>query len=47
MNDERFDARIHFHGYNDTGRWGIDLSTTPFLSQLDPVEKEDPAAEPV
>lgn len=51
MNDARFDARIHYHGYNDTGRWGVDLSTEPFLSQLNPVEQKirllnrfDPAA---
>ena len=51
MNDARFDARIHYHGYNDTGRWGVDLSTEPFLSQLNPVERKirllnrfDPAA---
>jgi len=51
MNDARFDARIHYHGYNDTGRWGVDLSTAPFLSQLNPVERKirllnrfDPAA---
>jgi hypothetical protein len=40
MNDARFDARIHYHGYNDTGRWGVDLSTAPFLSQLNPVESK-------
>jgi hypothetical protein len=51
MNDARFDARIHYHGYNDTGRWGVDLSTEPFLSKLNPVERKirllnrfDPAA---
>ena len=26
LNDARFDARLHYHGYNDTGRWGADLS---------------------
>jgi hypothetical protein len=40
MNDARFDARLHYHGYNDTGRWGVDLSTAPFLSQLNPVEQK-------
>ncbi len=40
MNDARFDARIHYHGYNDTGRWGVDLSTEPFLSKLNPVEQK-------
>jgi hypothetical protein len=40
MNDARFDARLHYHGYNDTGRWGVDLSTEPFLSQLNPVERK-------
>ena len=51
MNDARFDARIHYHGYNDTGRWGADLSSQAFLSQLNPVERKirllnrfDPAA---
>jgi hypothetical protein len=51
MNDARFDARIHYHGYNDTGRWGVDLSTEPFLSEVNPVERKirllnrfDPAA---
>lgn len=40
MNDARFNARLHYHGYNDTGRWGVDLSTEPFLSQLNPVERK-------
>jgi len=40
MNDARFDARLHYHGYNDTGRWGVDLSTEPFLSALNPVERK-------
>jgi len=40
MNDARFDARIHYHGYNDTGRWGVDLSTEPFLSEVNPVERK-------
>ena len=51
MNDARFDARLHYHGYNDTGRWGVDLSTEPFLSVINPVLKKtrllnqfDPAA---
>jgi len=51
LNDARFDARIHYHGYNDTGRWGVDLSTAPFLSKINPVEQKirllnrfDPAA---
>jgi len=38
MNDARFDARLHYHGYNDTGRWGVDLSTEPFLKEMNPVE---------
>jgi hypothetical protein len=33
MNDARFDARIHCHGYNDTGMWGVDLSSKPFLEE--------------
>jgi hypothetical protein len=48
MNDARFDARLHYHGYNDTGRWGADLSKQTFLM---PVERKirllnqfDPAA---
>jgi hypothetical protein len=51
MNDARFDARLHYHGYNDTGRWGVDLSTAPFLAAINPVERKirllnrfDPAA---
>lgn len=40
LNDARFDARIHYHGYNDTGRWGVDLSTAPFLSEINPVERK-------
>jgi hypothetical protein len=51
MNDARFDARLHYHGYNDTGRWGADLSTDAFLSKQNPVERKirllnqfDPAA---
>ena len=51
LNDARFDARIHYHGYNDTGAWGVDLSSAAFLSKLNPVEQKirllnrfDPAA---
>jgi len=51
VNDARFDARIHYHGYNDTGAWGVDLSTKPFLDTINPVEEKirllnrfDPAA---
>jgi hypothetical protein len=51
LNDARFDARIHYHGYNDTGRWGVDLSTASFLDAINPVERKirllnrfDPAA---
>lgn len=51
MNDARFNARLHYHGYNDTGRWGADLSTDAFLSKQNPVERKirllnqfDPAA---
>jgi hypothetical protein len=51
LNDARFDARLHYHGYNDTGRWGADLSQQPFLSSQVPVESKirllnqfDPAA---
>ena len=51
MNDARFGARIHYHGYNDTGRWGVNLAGEAFLKQLNPVEQKirllnrfDPAA---
>jgi hypothetical protein len=51
MHDALFDARLHYHGYNDTGRWGRDLSSEPFLSVINPVERKirllnqfDPAA---
>ena len=40
MNDARFNARLHYHGYNDTGRWGTDLSTDAFLSKQTPVERK-------
>lgn len=40
LNDARFDARIHYHGYNDTGRWGVDLSSSPFLDEINPVERK-------
>lgn len=40
MNDARFNARIHYHGYNDTGRWGANLAGDAFLSQLNPVEQK-------
>lgn len=40
LNDARFNARLHYHGYNDTGRWGVDLSSTPFLSKINPVERK-------
>jgi len=40
LNDARFNARLHYHGYNDTGRWGIDLSSAAFLSKIDPVESK-------
>jgi hypothetical protein len=42
---------LHYHGYNDTGRWGADLSGAPFLAKINPVEQKirllnrfDPAA---
>lgn len=51
MNDARFNARLHYHGYNDTGRWGADLSGAAFLAKINPVEQKirllnrfDPAA---
>ena len=51
LNDARFDARIHYHGYNDTRTGRVDLSTKPFLDVIDPVEEKirllnqfDPAA---
>ena len=41
MNDARFDARIHYHGYNDAGgAWGVDLSSQPFLDAINPVEEK-------
>jgi hypothetical protein len=40
LDDARFDARLHYHGYNDTGQWGVDLSTEPFLSSQNPVERK-------
>jgi len=51
MHDALYDARLHYHGYNDTGRWGRDLSSEQFLSVINPVERKirllnqfDPAA---
>lgn len=51
LHDALYDARLHYHGYNDTGRWGTDLSGEPFLSVINPVEEKirllnqfDPAA---
>jgi hypothetical protein len=51
LNDARFDARIHYHGYNDTGAWGADISSQKFLDTINPVEEKirllnsfDPAA---
>ncbi|HVU45132.1 MAG TPA: hypothetical protein VHD85_03335 [Terracidiphilus sp.] len=51
LSDARFNGRLHYHGYNDTGRWGADLSTDTFLSKQNPVEQKirllnrfDPAA---
>lgn len=51
LDDARFGARIHYHGYNDVGAWGVDLSTKPFLDVINPVEEKirllnrfDPAA---
>lgn len=40
LNDARFDARIHYHGYNDTGAWGVNLSSQPFLNAINPVEEK-------
>jgi hypothetical protein len=40
LNDARFNARIHYHGYNDTGAWGVDLSSKPFLDAINPVEEK-------
>ncbi|WP_263367405.1 hypothetical protein [Edaphobacter bradus] len=49
--DARFNARIHYHGYNDVGAWGVDLSTEPLLKTINPIEEKirllnrfDPAA---
>ncbi|MGH9343369.1 MAG: hypothetical protein ACRD19_06385 [Terriglobia bacterium] len=53
LNDARFNARIHYHGYNDTraGFGRVDLSTKAFLDVINPVEGKirllnrfDPAA---
>ena len=40
LNDARFDARIHYHGYNDTGAWGIDIGSKKFLDVINPVEEK-------
>jgi hypothetical protein len=40
LNDARFNARLHYHGYNDTGRWGADLSSDAFLASQNPVEQK-------
>jgi hypothetical protein len=51
MHDALYNARLDYHGYNDTGRWGRDLSSEQFLSVINPVERKirllnqfDPAA---
>ena len=38
MRDALYGARLHYHGYNDVGTWGADLSKSDFLSVIDPVE---------
>jgi hypothetical protein len=38
LNDARFNARIHYHGYNDTRVERVDLATKPFLDAINPVE---------
>jgi hypothetical protein len=40
INDARFNARLHYHGYNDTGRWGADLASAAFLDKINPVERK-------
>lgn len=41
LNDARFNARIHYHGYNDAGgAWGVDLASKPFLDVINPVEEK-------
>lgn len=51
LNDARFNARLHYHGYNDTRPERVDLSTKPFLDAINPAEEKirllnrfDPAA---
>ncbi len=51
MHDALYNARLHYHGYNDTGRWGANLSGEKALSVINPVEEKirllnqfDPAA---
>jgi hypothetical protein len=36
LNEARFNARIHYHGYNATGAWGVDFSSQPFLDVINP-----------
>jgi hypothetical protein len=38
MRDALYGARLHYHGYNDTGTWGADLSKADFLNVINPVE---------
>jgi hypothetical protein len=40
LNDARFNARLHYHGYNDTRPARVDLSTKPFLDVINPVEEK-------
>lgn len=51
MRDARFDARLHYHGYNDVQKYGVNLSSDAFLKVINPVERKirllnlfDPAA---
>ena len=50
MSDARFNARLHYHGYNDL-EYGVNLASDAFLAQQDPIEYKirllnrfDPAA---
>ena len=40
LNDARFNARVHYHGYNDTGAWGVDLASKSSLDVINPVEEK-------
>jgi hypothetical protein len=51
LRDACFGGRIHYHAWNDTGKWGVNIADPQVLAQIRPVEEKirllnefDPAA---